>query len=319
MKQRIDSLDIAKALCIILVVIGHFNPDNAPVFWKWVNTIIYSFHMPLFLFASGLVYHYTLNKKQSFTSFIGKKLKRLAVPYLITSAIIITIKLASQGNAQVDNPVSLYSFIEMFYLPSAGYFLWFVWVLMLMFVIIWFAKSKTSRTILFLISIALYYIPVNFPEIFCLRQSKVMMIYFMAGVMFGEYNLATILKHSLANTAYLLLYAIAFFFFNNSGDSLVPIVAFAGILAILSISKWLDSLSSLKSKVLLPLAAASYTIYLFHTTFMGFAKAFFAKLHINSLFILEATIVILCGIVVPLTLHQTLKRHRMGRKMIGVK
>lgn len=28
--NRLISIDIAKAICIILVVIGHYNPDNAP-------------------------------------------------------------------------------------------------------------------------------------------------------------------------------------------------------------------------------------------------------------------------------------------------
>ncbi|UKI45294.1 MAG: hypothetical protein L6U16_05750 [Porphyromonadaceae bacterium] len=30
MKQRLVTFDIARAICIILVVIGHFNPDDAP-------------------------------------------------------------------------------------------------------------------------------------------------------------------------------------------------------------------------------------------------------------------------------------------------
>ena len=38
-RQRIYSLDIAKALCIVLVVVGHFNPDNAPAWWKCINQI----------------------------------------------------------------------------------------------------------------------------------------------------------------------------------------------------------------------------------------------------------------------------------------
>lgn len=62
-QQRIYSLDIAKALCIVLVVVGHFNPDNAPAWWKCINQIIYSFHMPLFLFVSGYVYRHTLRKQ----------------------------------------------------------------------------------------------------------------------------------------------------------------------------------------------------------------------------------------------------------------
>ena len=56
MKQRLETFDIARALCIVLVVIGHYNPDNAPMWWKNVNHFIYSFHMPVFLFISGFIY-----------------------------------------------------------------------------------------------------------------------------------------------------------------------------------------------------------------------------------------------------------------------
>ena len=54
--NRILYIDIAKAICIILVVIGHYCPDSSPQWYQTVNHFIYSFHMPLFMFASGFVY-----------------------------------------------------------------------------------------------------------------------------------------------------------------------------------------------------------------------------------------------------------------------
>lgn len=51
--QRLVFLDIAKAICIILVVIGHYHPDNSPEWYNVIWKFIYSFHMPLFMFASG--------------------------------------------------------------------------------------------------------------------------------------------------------------------------------------------------------------------------------------------------------------------------
>lgn len=47
-KARYSSLDIAKGLGIILVVLGHIIPENI-----WARSIIYSFHMPLFFLISG--------------------------------------------------------------------------------------------------------------------------------------------------------------------------------------------------------------------------------------------------------------------------
>ena len=53
--NRIISLDIAKAICIILVVVGHYVPDNSPEWYKLMHDVIYTFHMPLFMFASGYI------------------------------------------------------------------------------------------------------------------------------------------------------------------------------------------------------------------------------------------------------------------------
>lgn len=61
MMNRLISIDIAKALCIILVVVGHYNPGSAPEWYHIIIRFIYTFHMPLFLFASGYIYATTTN------------------------------------------------------------------------------------------------------------------------------------------------------------------------------------------------------------------------------------------------------------------
>lgn len=48
--QRLDEYDVAKGIGILLVIIGHALPNGG--FWR---NFIYSFHMPLFFFLSGLV------------------------------------------------------------------------------------------------------------------------------------------------------------------------------------------------------------------------------------------------------------------------
>ena len=35
--QRIVLFDIAKALCIVLVVVGHYFPENSPVWYECLN------------------------------------------------------------------------------------------------------------------------------------------------------------------------------------------------------------------------------------------------------------------------------------------
>ena len=140
-RKHFASLDIARVACIILVVIGHYDPSNAPAHYTNMLKVIYTFHMPVFLFISGFLYAATF-RDVSFKSFITKKFKRLAIPYLVTSAIIITIKLLTQGSARVDHPVTWWSYLKMFFLPEAGYFLWFAIALFMMFLIVFHAKTS---------------------------------------------------------------------------------------------------------------------------------------------------------------------------------
>lgn len=71
--QRLVFLDIAKAICIILVVIGHYHPDNSPEWYNVIWKFIYSFHMPLFMFASGYIYIATKREHETYKGFIVKK------------------------------------------------------------------------------------------------------------------------------------------------------------------------------------------------------------------------------------------------------
>lgn len=186
-RKRLATLDIARMVCIILVVIGHYDPSNAPVQYNNLLKVIYTFHMPVFLFISGYLYIVTRREEETFAAFIIKKIKRLAIPYLVTSTIIITIKLLTQGSARVDHPVTALSYLRMFYLPEAGYFLWFIIALMMMFMIVFHFKSRTSRLVLLVVSFAISLLPSCDIDILCLRQCQAMMVYFMTGVVIADY------------------------------------------------------------------------------------------------------------------------------------
>ena len=69
-------IDIAKGLGCILVILGHFW-YNAP--HPKVNTLIYSFHIPLFFVCAGFVFKI---KKSQFIENVLNKFKRLMIPSL---------------------------------------------------------------------------------------------------------------------------------------------------------------------------------------------------------------------------------------------
>lgn len=100
MKQRIEYIDNIKGFAILLVVMGHVianwftdwslllknDTDNQLVVWK----LIYAFHMPLFMFCSGL-FQPILTKESTFKDIlriITKRFKVLIIPYFITGCLL---------------------------------------------------------------------------------------------------------------------------------------------------------------------------------------------------------------------------------------
>lgn len=70
-----ESVQYAKAIGIVLVVIGHSG------FWPCDNPFIYMFHMPLFFFLSGYCFKED-NLTKSYKPYIIKKVKGLYFPYI---------------------------------------------------------------------------------------------------------------------------------------------------------------------------------------------------------------------------------------------
>ncbi len=187
-KPRIVEIDFSRAFAIILVVIGHWNVEIEPSWWKSLIKTIYTFHMPLFLAVSGYIYIYTSKPGQSYFKFLIKKIKRLLVPYFFTSIIIITIKYLTQGNAYMENPVTLKSYIEIFYSPEAGYFLWFIWALWWMFVLAPLFKTKQSHLVLLAITLVLHYLSLEISDLFALTETSRMMLWFVVGMVLCDFK-----------------------------------------------------------------------------------------------------------------------------------
>lgn len=84
--KRLDYLDIAKGIGILLVVLGHiYGNDNN--FHVW----IYSFHMPLFYFISGITFK--SNKYNDVIELLNNKIKSLGVPYVVFNILNLTLNL----------------------------------------------------------------------------------------------------------------------------------------------------------------------------------------------------------------------------------
>ena len=146
-RRRLGYIDISKGLGMLTIVWGHICLTG------FSNHIVYSFHIPLFFFLSGLVF---LPKRYSnFSVLLKKRLKGLLIPYAVYSILtwIIWVVYSFAIHAKVDN--YWMPLIETFFAQgSEGYLvhnvpLWFVTCLFSVEIIYWFlSKLKDWANIL---------------------------------------------------------------------------------------------------------------------------------------------------------------------------
>lgn len=79
--NRLNVIDVAKGIGIILVVFAHVNYTHE------LLVFIYSFHMPLFFIVSGILFQ--KEKYPKFGDFVKRRFKGLMVPYIIYELLSI--------------------------------------------------------------------------------------------------------------------------------------------------------------------------------------------------------------------------------------
>lgn len=123
---RYDFIDIARALLIILMVIGH---SGSPI----TNTI-YLFHMPAFIFLSGFVFK---ESDSNMMNKILKKIKSLYIPYiryqftfLLFTNIFVFIGIYGKDQLIDSLEIFIFSIIDILTLGGGGGLLlgpmWFI-------------------------------------------------------------------------------------------------------------------------------------------------------------------------------------------------
>ncbi|WP_440950022.1 acyltransferase family protein [Methanosphaerula subterraneus] len=191
-------LDGVKGFAILLVVFGHSiqsafpNFDNSLVF-----SVIYSFHMPLFMFVSGFLALHRIENVN--LSFFKRKIQQLVVPfaswYLIGYGILILRD--SLNHSHLSIPINFGEYIfRLIINPDWG--LWFLWVLFLNFVVIAVALKYERYFGILVIPLAIVIInliPVGSCGIGLLKWH---LLFFSAGYLVSRYrNLLTAQSHLL--------------------------------------------------------------------------------------------------------------------------
>lgn len=159
--ERNILVDKLKGYACFLVLFGHVTMGirlagiAIPSFFAGVEQFVWSFHVALFLFLSGVVYQETGEWKRQKTKvrFVLHKLLNLGVPYVVFSAVYILINsLVGQAN----NQSSVRDILAIWKTPVAQY--WFLYALFFQFCIWTFLSGILKNWQITLIVVAVGYV-----------------------------------------------------------------------------------------------------------------------------------------------------------------
>lgn len=175
-KERCYKIDNLKTLLIILVVVGHFTAQYIEEFdfYKSIFMFIYAFHMPLFIFISGMFY----NPQKAKANSLYYLLMGFALRYFIQLCRMIFCP-------------GVYKFIFF----EEGFIPWFVFALSA-YHILMLGLSKVNKNVLFAISVIVACIAGYFPKISDLLCSSRIIVFFPYFIIGTMVNLNQVLEWS---------------------------------------------------------------------------------------------------------------------------
>jgi len=187
MKHRIEYIDVAKGITICLVVLGHVRNLPYPL-----NSIIYSFHMPLFFLLSGYFI-----KREDVLYAAKRMIPTLIVPYIFVGSIIISeniiVDIACGNPFDYVNLLSLFGVCWCFdeQIVSVGA-IWFLIVLYLSKLWLLFSLRLRNRTSFLILGATLSILVSKVANLlipFGFQQALVCVLYVYIGFMCKNYKL----------------------------------------------------------------------------------------------------------------------------------
>lgn len=159
MEKRVAWIDQAKGIGIILVVYGHviLGLHDSNIHWNTLNyqiqySIIYHFHMALFMFLSGLFVERWIHK--SFKQGLKGKLQTLILPYFLWGTIQGIVMQLFSG--MTNRGQGLHQVLLLPIKPYAQF--WFLYDLFFMFILYRLLRMKCSKQITVVIATIIFFI-----------------------------------------------------------------------------------------------------------------------------------------------------------------
>lgn len=194
MKDRIQWIDAAKALAIVLMIVGH-----TVEFGTFTRNLIFSFHMPIFVVLSGFTYKVRTDKSQVIPATL-KDVKRLLGAVLLTFILEIALRFITGNVYTIEALLEILKIrlTAMFWASGIAVYdsaaLGSIWFLISLFylrllarVITTFLSFRIAMVLMIVLSAAgvcignRYYLPQNMDVVFT------MLFFFAVGILWKRY------------------------------------------------------------------------------------------------------------------------------------
>ncbi|MEG3123312.1 acyltransferase family protein [Sphingomonas sp. GB1N7] len=304
-------LDNARGIGIILVVYAHQMRaqaliGNIPGSWGGSpqDVLIYSFHMPLFFFISGIVSYRSLQSKASSEYFIDK-LKTIAYPYILWS--LISWCLSALAVRYVNRPMDFRSLIFIGYQPILQY--WFLYILFLCQVL----SLMLKKIFMMNISLACIFLVIPIASLNpTIKEFLMSFPFFVVGLVMSGLLLATTDGGLARWTIPVALFALMMF----TGLTYVRLAgtvfpqwaalaqAWAGIAVVVMVSQCIGQRCSRLSA----LGRASMAIFVMHTIVAAAIRTSLAAVDLHH----PAVMLVTCvagGLIIPLIVFRAAARY----------
>ena len=317
-QSRVVWVEYAKGIGIVLVVFGHVQRGlfNAEIIqdislYEFFDDWIYSFHMPLFFFLSG-IFFYSDWQKRGHKKFLIGKMDAIFYPYILWSLLQggIEASLSSQTNGQVSwiQVISLWQ-------PRAQF--WFLYALFLIFIFNSFlAKYFRERWLMIsmILAIASFELS-NLVHIQGITGAMKNIIFFNFGALLSYYLLGDkVRKNAKVKGGLGILLLIGCFLLVNydfNGDVLISDISIIflscmGIAGVVLVSFFLSVIS--KIKWLSIVGKYSLHIYLIHVIAASGGRILLQKVGYIESYWIHVTSGMLLGVLVPILMAVILER-----------
>ena len=320
--QRSATLDIAKAIGIALVVFGHnwaVMHEKGEMF-----RVVFSFHMPLFFFLSGVLMRGT----DSLGYLTTARFQSLLKPYFVTLLLVGLVKLAPKWLKAQSSPHDAWLYLNGIFYATGQTIDWVpLWFLPHLFIVSMtahlVAKAIRVKVAMIVCSLGLLGIGVKLLSPQGLPWSvdlvPITLSFYLAG-----YSCREFVKSMTFNAAAFTMVALVFFmlhFFLDEtidlnlrfyGDFITTsIQAYSGIYLCFSLSVFLSRFKT-PARILSYIGTGTLFILIFHDFFQR--KAFLVLLTVSQGPLLPIVVSWVAGLVLPLIAWEFVKRNQFLSK-----